>query len=91
MKLERILASFSRQKILLALHNVGKTHLTNLVRIVNSTYNQVMPHLKILEKEGIISIKSYGRLRIVELNIENPRTKALLKALQILDRAESDA
>jgi predicted transcriptional regulator len=83
LKLERILASSSRQKILLTLHNVRKTHLTNLVRIVNSTYNQVIPHLKILEKEGIISI--------VELNIENSRTKALLKALQILDRAESDA
>ena len=88
MKLERILASSSRQKILLALHEIGKTHLTNLVRIVNSTYNQVIPHLEILEKEGIISVKSYGRLRVVELNMENQRTIALLKALQILDRAE---
>jgi len=62
------------------------THVTNLVRIINSTYNQVNRNLQILEKEGIIKTQHYGHIRIIELNAENPKTQALLKALQILDR-----
>jgi len=59
---------------------------TNLVRIINSTYNQVDRNLRILEQEGIIKTSRYGYMRIIELNAENPRTRALLKALEVLDR-----
>jgi predicted transcriptional regulator len=62
------------------------THITNLVRIINSTYNQVSRNLQILEKEGIINTKHFGHVKIVELNIENPKTQTLLRALQILNR-----
>jgi len=62
------------------------THVTNLVRIINSTYNQVNRNLQILETEGIIKIKYFGHIKIIELNVENPKTQALIKALHILDR-----
>ena len=80
-----MIASSCRQKILLALSKTKMTHITNLVRITNSTYNQVNRNLQILEKEGIITTKHYGYIKIIELNRENPRTQALLKALNILD------
>ena len=86
MRLEQLIASSCRQKILLALSKIKRTHVTNLVRITNSTYNQVNRNLAILEKEGVIKTKRYGRMRIIELKIENPKTQALLKALHILDR-----
>lgn len=86
MKLEQLIASSCRQKILLALSSTKGTHVTNLVRIINSTYNQVNRNLLILEDEGIIKTKRYGHLKIVELEKENPRTEALLKALHILNR-----
>jgi len=59
---------------------------TNLVRIINSTYNQVSRNLQLLEKEGIIKIKCYGHMKLIELKIENPKTQALLKALHVLDK-----
>jgi hypothetical protein len=43
-------------------------------------------NLQILEKEGIIRIKHYGRMKMLELKIDNPKTQTLLKALHILDR-----
>lgn len=86
MELEQIIASSCRQKILLALSKVKTTHVTNLVRIINSTYNQVNQNLVILEREGIIKTKHYGHLRMVELEMENPKTQAILKALHILSR-----
>jgi len=86
MRLEQIIASSCRQKILLALAKVGRTHVTRLVRMINSTYNLVNRNLGILENEKIVRTKRLGYLRIVELNLENPRTVALLRALELLDK-----
>lgn len=86
MRLEQIIASSCRQRMLLALAKVRKTHVTQLVRMINSTYNQVNRNLVILENEKIIKTERLGYLRIVELNVENPKTMALLKALELLDK-----
>ena len=86
MKLEQVIASSCRQKILIALSRTKRTHVTNLVRIINSTYNQVNRNLQILEKEGIIRTTHYGHIKMIELHIENPKTQALLKALHILNK-----
>lgn len=86
MRLQQVIASSCRQKILRALSTTRKTHLTNLIRIINSTYNQVDRNLQILEQEDIVKTSRYGHMRVLELNIENPKTVVLLKALEMLDR-----
>jgi len=83
-KLEHIIASTCRQKILLALSKVKKTHVTNLVRMTNSTYNEVRRNIEIMEKEGILSIQRYGNMKIVQLELSNTKTERLLKALRTL-------
>ena len=69
----------------MALSTAKRTHVTNLIRMINSTYNQVNRNLQILETEEIIKITNYGHLKMVELEIANPKTQALLKALYILN------
>lgn len=86
--LGRLLASPCRQKILQVLSKVGQTRVTDLVRMVNSTYNKVNRNLHILERQGIIKNKYYGRIRMIRLNRDNSKTEAILKALRILRRAE---
>lgn len=88
MDLLQLIASSCRQKILETLSKVGQTYVMDLVRKVNSTYTQVNRNLGILEKEGIVKSKRYGRVRIIRLNRENPKTEAILKALEILRRQE---
>ena len=74
----------------MALSNIKKTHITNLVRLTNSTYNQVRRNVDILEREGIVRIQSYGNMKIIELDFGNLKTVKLLKALQSLKtRVES--
>jgi hypothetical protein len=90
MKLEQIIASSCRQKMLLALAKVKKTHVTHLLRMINGTYNQMNRNLVILEEEGIIKTKRLGHLKIVELQSNAPKTLALLKALELLDRLNSN-
>ncbi len=59
-----------------------------LVRKVNSTYNQVNSNLQILQKERIIFDEHFGRMRVIRLNKENPRTKILLQTLKMLETTE---
>lgn len=86
MRLQQIIASSCRQKILVALSRTKETHVTKLVRDINSTYNQVDRNIRILEMEDIIKIKRYGHVKGIELNRQNPRTIRLLKALELLDK-----
>ena len=60
-----------------------------LVRNINSTYNETNRNFKILEKEGIVSDKYVGRIRLIKLNRENPRTKILLQVLKTLESEDS--
>ena len=60
----------------------------DLVRKVNSTYTQVNRNLQILEQEDIVESRYYGRMRVIRLNRENPKTKTILKALRILRSSE---
>ena len=58
---------------------------------VGTTYNELNRNLLILEKEGII-INEYrvkvrrGKVRILRLNKENPKTEVLISALKMLDQ-----
>ncbi|MDH7564245.1 MAG: hypothetical protein QHH24_05115 [Candidatus Bathyarchaeota archaeon] len=72
--------------MLLALAKTKQIHISKLVRMSNSTYSQVNRNLRILESEGIVKIRHYGRVKMVELDIANPRTKVLLQVLNILDK-----
>lgn len=86
MLLRQILASTCRQKILETLAKIEKTHMMELVRKTNSTYNQIDRNLRILVKEGIVKVNHYGRVKIIRLDRENEKTLILLKALYILNK-----
>jgi hypothetical protein len=62
-----------------------------LVSAVSSTYNELNRNLDILEKEGIITNEystkvRHGKIRIIRLNREKPKTRTLLKVLKTLDQ-----
>jgi len=85
MDLEMLLASSCRRRILRVLSSGGRTNVMDLVRRVNSTYNQVNANLLILQKEGIILDEHFGRMRVIRLDRENSKTTLLLQALRILE------
>lgn len=57
-----------------------------LILKVNGKYPQINSELQILKKENIISDQRVGRMRIIRLNKENPKTMLLLQALKILNQ-----
>jgi predicted transcriptional regulator len=90
LELSKVLASSLRQNILRALSKTREINVMRLVSNVNSTYNEVNRNLVLLEREGII-INEYrvkvkhGKVRVIRLNKDNPKTKTLLSALKTLD------
>jgi len=86
--LRQILASTCRQKILETLARVEQTHMMELVRKTNSTHSQINRNLGILVEENIVTVKHYGRIKVIQLNRESEKTQALLKALNILTRID---
>jgi hypothetical protein len=88
MDLKFLIASSCRRRILQVLSVSKRTNVMKLVCKVNSTYNQVNSNLQILRNEGIVFDDHFGRMRIIRLNRENPRTLLLLQALKILETPE---
>jgi len=61
----------------------------DLVRAVNSTYNEVDRNIDILEQEELIIQRRSGHRRIIQLNFKNEKTLIILKILKILEQTYS--
>ena len=90
MELSKVLASSLRQKILRELYQTHEIRIMKLVSNVNSTYNELNRNLLILEKEGIVTSNyiirvKQGKVRTIQLNRDNPKTKILLEVQKTLD------
>jgi predicted transcriptional regulator len=89
--LRLLLASSVRQKILKVLAEKHELQVMKLASNVGTTYNELNRNLIILEKEGII-INEYrvkvrrGKVRVLRLNKDNPKTEVLISALKMLDQ-----
>jgi arsenate reductase-like glutaredoxin family protein len=90
------MASSLRQNMLKVLSEKREMQVMKLVSSTGSTYNELNRNLSILEKEGLI-INEYpqrvrrGKVRIIRLNKENPKTQVLLKVLKTLDQENGEA
>ena len=90
-ELRKILASSVRQNILTVLAKNRELQVMRLVTTVGSTYNELNRNLQILGKEDLIideyRIKvRHGKIRVIRLNKENPKTQTLLKVLKTLEQ-----
>ncbi|MCW4003970.1 MAG: hypothetical protein NWE95_08690 [Candidatus Bathyarchaeota archaeon] len=91
MDLRVVIASSVRQKILKVLAQKHELQVMKLASNVGTTYNELNRNLLILEKEGII-INEYrvkvrrGKVRVLRLNRDNPKTDVLIKVLKTLEQ-----
>jgi DNA-binding transcriptional ArsR family regulator len=91
MDIEKIIASSNRRKILRVLFKTKQINIMDLVGKAKSTYNQVHSDLKILEKEGLLIDGRKGHSRMLSLNMGNPKTELVLKALTLLENLQREA
>ncbi|HYB69012.1 MAG TPA: winged helix-turn-helix domain-containing protein [Candidatus Acidoferrales bacterium] len=77
MNVEEVFSSKLRIKILKILFNVGELNVSEIARRLKINYISASKHLKILEDEGILQRKMFGRIRLYRVNELSRKTKAL--------------
>jgi hypothetical protein len=82
--LTELLGSACRRKIIEYLAENGSTNIMRVILGIRGKYPQTNAELQILQKEDIIIDQHIGRMRIIKLNKENPKTCLILQALKIL-------
>ncbi|MCL2476437.1 winged helix-turn-helix domain-containing protein [Candidatus Bathycorpusculum sp.] len=64
MALEEILCSRPRIKILKLIYTLGQLNVSDIARRLNTNYTSISGHIQILESEGILELRTYGRVRM---------------------------
>ncbi len=83
MNIEDVFASRLRIRILRILDQVSSLNVTEIARRLGANYKTTDKHLRILEEEGLVRQKLFGRIRLYFLNESSPRTKALKSLMTI--------
>jgi DNA-binding transcriptional ArsR family regulator len=77
MDIEDVFSSKLRVKILKMLGEVGELNVSEIARRLGVNYNTTSGHLKVLEDEGIVQHKVFGRIRLYRLNEHSPKAVAV--------------
>jgi predicted transcriptional regulator len=81
MNVEDVFSSKLRMKILKNIAQVGELNASEIARRLGVNYGTTSKHLEVLESEGIIQHKRFGRIRIYRLNQNSPKAKAVQNLL----------
>jgi len=87
MNVEDVFSSKLRIKILKILMQVGELNVSEIARRLSVNYNTTSKHLKVLEDEGILQHKVFGRIRLYRLNEHSPKAKGVQNFMEAWEHA----
>ncbi|NIN53175.1 MAG: ArsR family transcriptional regulator [Nitrososphaeria archaeon] len=89
MNVEDVFSSKLRMRIIKSLMNIGELNVSEIARRLGANYQTTKNHLQILEDEGIIKHKIFGRIRLYRLNRSSSKMKAVQNLIEVWNRDES--
>lgn len=89
MNVEDVFSSKLRMRIIKSLMNIGELNVSEIARRLGANYQTTKKHLQILEDEGIIKHKIFGRIRLYRLNRSSSKMKAVQNLIEVWNRDES--
>jgi len=87
MDLEDVFSSKLRMKILRIIARVGELNVSDIARRLSVNYKTTNDHLKILEDEGILQHKVFGRIRLYRLSERSPKARAVQNLIEVWEHA----
>lgn len=87
MNIEDVFSSRLRVKILKILAQVGELNVSEIARRLRVNYKTTNGHLKILEDEGILQHKVFGRIRLYRFNGHSLKAKAIQNLMEAWEHA----
>jgi DNA-binding transcriptional ArsR family regulator len=82
MQIEEVFSSKPRMKILKLLARLGALNVSEIARRINLNYTTTNQHLKLLEAEGILQQRVYGRIRMYKFKEGSPQARAVQNLIE---------
>jgi predicted transcriptional regulator len=87
MNLEDVFSSKLRMTILKIVVRMGEVNVSEIARRIGANYGTTNEHLKILENEGVLQHKVFGRIRLYRLDEHSPKAKAVQNLIETWEHA----
>lgn len=88
MELEEVFSSKPRMKILKLISGLGSLNVSDIARRINMNYSATAEHLKILESEGILQQRVYGRIHMYRFNDGSAKAKAVQNLIDAWEQSK---
>jgi DNA-binding transcriptional ArsR family regulator len=85
MELEEVFSSKSRMKILKLICKLGQLNVSDVARRLKLNYASTSEHLKVLESEGILQERRYGRVRMYRFS-EGAKAKTVVGLIEAWEK-----
>ena len=88
LELEEVFSSKSRMKILKLIYTLGSLNVSDIARRLKMNYASTSEHLKVLESEGILQERTYGRVRMYRVNEGSAKAKAVQNLIEAWEQGK---
>ncbi len=85
LQLEEVFSSKSRMKILKLIYQLGQLNVSDIARRLKINFVSTSEHLKVLESEGILEERTYGRVRMYRFT-ESPKAKVVICLIEAWEK-----
>jgi DNA-binding transcriptional ArsR family regulator len=82
MEIEEVFSSKPRMKILKLVERLGALNISDIARRINLNYSTTKQHLKLLESEGVLQQRVYGRIRMYKFSDASAKAKAVQNLIE---------
>ena len=83
MELEDVFSSKPRMKILKLVARLGELNISDISRRIGLNFSTTSRHLQILEAEGILQQRTYGRIRMYRFNQVSAKSKVVKELVEV--------
>ncbi|MEM1563674.1 MAG: winged helix-turn-helix domain-containing protein [Candidatus Bathyarchaeia archaeon] len=88
MQIEEVLGNKLRIKILRILNQMGELNVSEIARRIGANHKTTIKHLKILEDEGVLHHKRFGRIRLYRFNMSSAKAMAIQSLIENWEKTE---
>jgi len=90
MEIENVLSSKLRMKILKLIAQLGELNTSDVARRLKVNYKTANDHLKLLEAEGILQRKTFGRISLYRFSERSPKAKAIQSLIELWQQQDNE-
>jgi len=87
MEIEQVFSSKPRMKILKLIARLGELNVSDVARRIGVNFTTTSKHLRVLEEEGILQQRTYGRIRMYRFNQASAKAKAVQDLIETWEQA----